>query len=234
MVFLKSAGFHDGTGLDLHVRSTIESYFSFFETAALRIGEDTIELYSNEFYVNGVKLGVGALPFTFGKDSNYKLTEAEIPAKKNAKFYNYYKLSWDGGKSHIMFMFYKKFLTISVSGHAQDFEDSVGLLGDYHTGNMIGRDGQEISDFNEYGFEWQVDPNDPQLFMVNREPQLPFEQCRMPTAPRPARRALRGEERKLQQEAMVECADAADVDLCVLDVMSTGDIGLATLWASRK
>ena len=32
----------------------------------------------------------------------------------------------------------------------------------------------------------------------------------MPTAPRPARRALRGEERKLQEEAMAECAKTHD------------------------
>eukprot|EP00977_Amphora_coffeiformis_P016808 scaffold5317_cov160-Amphora_coffeaeformis.AAC.16 len=230
MVFLSSSGFHDGTGLDIHVRSTIEDYFSYFETAAFRIGDVTFELYREEFFVNGVQLGLDALPFAFGKNSRYHLEKEEIPDQKNSKYHMYYNLSWDDGKSNILFKFYKGYLTISINAYGVDFADCVGLLGQFPTGAMISRDGKEISRFMEYGFEWQVDPTDPMLFVKNRAPQLPFEQCRMPTASRPAIRKLRAGERKLQEQALSACATADSVELCVSDVMTTGDLGLASLW----
>lgn len=230
MVFLSSPGFHDGTGLDIHVRSTIEEYFSYFETSAFRIGDVIFELYREEFFVNGVKLGLDSLPFDFGKNSRYHLQKEEIPNGKNSKFHTYYKLSWDDGNSNILFKFYKQYLTISINSYGVEFVDSVGLLGSFPNGAMITRDGQEMFDFKEYGFEWQVNPTDSRLFVMDRAPQLPFEQCRMPTASRPAFRKLRAGERKLQEQALLACAAADSVELCVSDVMSTGDLGLATLW----
>ena len=117
-----------------------------------------------------------------------------------------------------------------MNAYGDDFAGSVGLLGRYPDGTMISRDGQEMSNFEQYGFEWQVAPTDPMLFVKNRSPQLPFEQCRMPTASRPAIRKLRAGERKLQEHALLACAAADSVELCVSDVMATGDLGLASLW----
>jgi hypothetical protein len=133
--------------------------------------------------------------------------------------------------SSILFKFYKQYLTINVSGDVKDFGDSVGLLGDYHTGNMVSRDGVIMDDFKSYGFEWQVNPDDPQLFMDAREPQLPYELCRLPTHPRPSRRKLRGDSVLLQQ-ATEACSklSGSDMELCINDIMSTGDTGLATTW----
>ena len=109
--------------------------------------------------------------------------------------------------------------------------DATGLMGDFSSGDMYSRDGEEILDFEHFGFEWQVNPTDPKLFRDARSPQLPYEQCRMPTAPRPARRRLR-ENSELFQQAREACAsqEGSDFDLCVDDVMITGDLGIAGAW----
>ena len=226
-----SEQFHNGAGFDLHARTTIEDYFSFIETAALRVGDNTVQFFKDSIFVNGVGLTRKDLPFTFGQEFKYTITEAPVPARKNAKFYNYYKVDLHQGSS-VLFKFYKQYLTIDISGSEADFADAQGLLGEYHTGAMISRDGVEFSNFVEFGFEWQVTPDDPKIFLdASRSPQLPFERCRMPTKARPARRNLRGDA-ELMKQAQEACAHIKgnSFELCVDDVVTTRDVGLATLW----
>ena len=226
-----SEKFHNGAGFDLHARTTIMDYFSYMETAALRVGPFTLEFYNDKVFFNGYQFKPSQLPFEFGEENKYKLSVMEVEEGKNPKYYQYYKVDL-GADSFMLFKFYKEFLTISISGHPKDFEDSVGLLGDYETGAMISRDGKVLSNFELMGFEWQVNPEDPSLFMNLRGPQLPFEPCRLPTAARPARRHLRAN-RILAEAAQQACAHVGggtDRDLCVDDVLQTGDVGLADLW----
>lgn len=224
-----SDSFHNNAGLDLHVRTTIQSYFSYIETAALRIGEDILQFYNDHVILNGFKLTVADLPFTFGDDFKYTISDAATEEGKNAKYYQYFRVNLHKD-SDILFKFYKKFLTIDIQGHTNDFADSVGLLGDYHTGNMVGRSGQALPDFESFGFEWQVNKDDPIIFADARAPQLPYERCRMPTAPRPQLRRLRGQDKAMTEEATRACANSEDIDLCLEDVLATGDVGLAGLW----
>jgi hypothetical protein len=231
LVMVSSKNFHKGAGLDLHVRTKIEDYFSYIETAALRVGNSVLQFHKDFFYVDGAKYTAADLPFTFGGKFKYTIDVAELAAGKNPKFYMNYKVDLHE-KSTIIFKFYKKYLTINVNGADVDFMDSVGLLGDYSTGDMVSRDGEIMHNFEEYGFEWQVTPEDPKLFLESRAPQLPFEQCRMPTASRPARRKLRGADDALFTAAKEACAHVhgSDFDLCADDVMTTGDVGLASMW----
>jgi hypothetical protein len=231
LVMLHSDSFHDGAGLDLHVRTTIEDYFSYIETAAIRVGDYVVQFHKDYFSLDGAKYTPADLPLTFGGQFQYTIRTGELTAKQNPRFYQHYVVDLHED-STILLKFYKKYLTIGVSGAAKDFMDSVGLLGDYHTGDMVSRDGQIMTNFEEYGFEWQVNPEDPKLFADSRSPQLPFEQCRMPTASRPARRKLRGSDDALLKAATEACAhvNGSDFDLCTDDVMTTGDVGLAAMW----
>ena len=231
LVMVHSEQFHAGTGLDLHVRTKIEDYFSYIETAALRVGDTVLQFHKDYFYLDGTKYTHADLPVTFGGAFKYTIEEAELAMNKNSKFHFNYKVDLHQ-ESSIIFKFYKKYLTIGVSGADKDFMDSQGLLGEYSTGNMVSRDGQVMENFVEYGFEWQVNPEDPKLFLETRSPQLPFEQCRMPTASRPARRKLRGTDEALFAAARNACAhvSGSDFDLCTDDVLTTGDLGLASMW----
>lgn len=227
-----SDNFHNGVGLDLHARTTIETYFSYIETAALRVGEHVLNFHKNHFYLNGVQLTPSDLPMTFGGDFKYTITSPAVEADKNGRFYQYYMVDLHD-KSTILFRFYKQYLTINMSGNRADFGDSVGLLGQFETGAMLDRDGNEVDSFDHLGFEWQVNPTDPKLFVEDRDraPQLPFEMCRLPTAARTERRALRGD-KKLVELAEKACAHVRgnDFQLCVDDVVMTRDVGLADLW----
>ena len=230
LVMVHSEQFHNGAGFDLHARTTIEEYFSYIETAALRVGDNTLQFFKDHFFLNGVSYNVADLPMTFGDEFKYTITNAAVESHKNAKFYQYYKVDLHEDSS-VLFKFYKKFLTIDIAGSEKDFADAVGLLGDYHNGDMISRDGDVFTSFEAFGFEWQVSPEDPQLFLELRAPQLPFEMCRMPTAARPARRHLRAD-KALMDSAKQACAhvQGGGYDLCLDDVMTTGDVGLAELW----
>ena len=227
LVMVHSEQFHDSQGLDLHIRTTINDYYSYIESAALRIGSSVLELEKESFLLNGAEHTTGDLPLVFGNDE-YKYTLSQVTMEN--KNYNIYKL--DLGSSTIVFKFYKHFLTISIDGHEVDFGDSVGLLGDYTNGEMIGRDGRLIHDAIDFGFEWQVHADEPRLFRDARSPQLPYEKCRMPSVARPSRRKLRGALLALHDDAHEACAaqKGNDFELCVQDVMATGDLGLATVW----
>jgi hypothetical protein len=147
-----------------------------------------------------------------------------------------YHLNLDGS-SFISSRFMQKFLTMSVSGTDENFEDAQRLLGKHEDGSMWDRDGVAFSrSFVEYAMEWQVDHmrGDPRLFAdADRAPQLPYELCRMPTAARPNSRHLRANT-ALLQKAQSACSDAVtsagDLELCIDDVMVTGELGLASVW----
>lgn len=226
LVMVHSEQFHN-KGLDLHIRTTIQDYFSYIERAALRVGSNILEVQNGSVLLDGVEHVSKDLPLVFGDDENkYTLSEVDL-GKKNC---NVYQL--DLVESSVVFKFYKQFLTISIDGHAVDFGDSVGLLGDYGSGEKIGRRGQVIRDNIEFGFEWQVAADEPVLFQQARSPQMPYEKCRMPTIARPERRRLRGANSALFEDAKKACSAQTgnDFDLCIEDVMATGDVGLATVW----
>ena len=222
-----SEKFHDGVGFDLHARTKIQDYFSYIETMALKVGNYRVEVHKDHFYLNDQKYTPEDLPIDFGY--GYRIENGQIEHGKNKNYYQYYNVNVKG--SSVLFKFYKKFLTFEITGHPEDLSDSVGLMGDYHTGDMIGRDGRKMYNFQEYGFEWQVHPGDTVLFREAKGPQLPYEQCRMPSNDRPARRRLRAAN-ALFEEAQEACAHLSGngVDLCIDDVLQTGDIGLASLW----
>ena len=229
LVLAHSDNFLHGAGFDFHARTTIHSYFSFIETAAVRVGESVMEFYSDHFLVNGEMYGPQDLPLIIESDVKLLVTDY-VEANKPTKNHQNYQIHM-GGSSSIMLKFYKQFMTYKILGEARDFGDSVGLLGDYHSGNMVGRDGRIMDDFEQFAFEWQVNPVvDTRLFLEAREPQLPYEQCRMPTAARPSRRKLRAKNDGLFEEAQKACAHASSVQLCIDDVMMTGDIGFAQTW----
>ena len=125
----------------------------------------------------------------------------------------------------------KHFMGVKVGGSTKYLEGSLGLLGDYHTGDMIARDGRIMNNFEDFGFEWQVTPSDPKIFMNAREPQLPYERCRMPAiSAESRRRKLRGTDRELYEQAVEACTKnhiPANVQSCIDDVVFTGELGLA-------
>ena len=230
LVMIHSDNFHNNAGLDLHMRATKHDTmaFSYFESAALRLGEYVVEIHNHEILVDGLALTKLDLPFTFGEDFKYTVREVEVPAHKNPKFHLHYEVDLNHD-SRMLFKFFKGMLTVEVTGHQMDFGDAVGLLGEYGTGTMYSRNGEEMADYTAFGFEWQVNPAfESTLFRENRAPQLPYEVCRISEMPRTSRRKLRANHRLLK-EAEEACAtqEGGDYELCIDDVMIIGDVEAA-------
>eukprot|EP00977_Amphora_coffeiformis_P015967 scaffold4833_cov233-Amphora_coffeaeformis.AAC.2 len=231
LVLVHSEKFGNGAGFDIHARTTVDTYYSYIEALATRIGEDIVEVEQKVLYVNGVEYTYDALPITFGTGSAQYILEVIESTKYTKKIL----LKSSMGKDIVTYKVYKHFVQFALRGDGTDFGDAVGLLGEYGTGDMYGRDGQLFRDFTQYAFEWQVQPDiDTPLFHIIREPQLPFEECRMPTAARPARRQLRNADNALYEQAESACAGVVnndhDLNLCIDDIMMTGDVGLVEAW----
>jgi hypothetical protein len=71
-----------------------------------------------------------------------------------------------------------EFLAVSVSQAKEEyFGDAVGLMGEFQTGHMIGRDSAAASfeqDPNAFGFDWQVHDTEIKLFRETKGPQHPI------------------------------------------------------------
>lgn len=123
-------------------------------------------------------------------------------------------------------------LSISIEGSPADFAKSYGLLGDYHTGDALGRDGRGMNgDWNAFGMEWQVQENEPKLFRdKHRVPQLPHAQCKMPDVAIDSEKVLALSKKfpRLYMDAQIACAKAGEnLNDCMEDVLLAKDTKVA-------
>jgi hypothetical protein len=226
LVLLHSDTVDGNMPLDLHIRTSIQGHFSFIETAALKVGDIVFQLDADKFFVNGQEFTDDAVLPMVLEEFVLEPVEFDGPAKL------YTVLLSD--KSTIKFKAIKKFLSVSVSGHEEDFSNSTGLMGDYDTGSALSRDGHLMEDdFIAYGMEWQVLETEPKLFQELRDPQLPYGQCLMPTEDATAsrRRLLRSSSgTALWNLATEACSVKEEFESCMEDIMTTGDVDLALAW----
>jgi len=131
----------------------------------------------------------------------------------------------------IRFLVYRQFLSVQVTGHSDDFASSTGLLGDYHTGAMVARDGVTVMEStNEYGAEWQVGADEPQL---SQECCDPSASCVLPEEALPSMTAHRlRASTALEKAAAKACAHKSpkDFEFCIFDILATGDVSMAGAW----
>jgi hypothetical protein len=224
LVLLDNKDFAHGLGMDIHIRTTHEAFYSYIEQTAIRIGSDILEFAGDDFYINGVQGSDSDLPTAVG---GFRLKPPTYTESGMAK---HYVLDLNKG-DYFHFFKYKKFMGVEVHGKSEDFGTSVGLLGDYYFSKMIARDGVTIlNDVEEFGAEWQVRGDEPKLFRTLREPQHPHAMCK-PVSPvevaRASRRRLR-KDGKFIKAAEAACAGKSknDFDFCVQDVLATKDLGM--------
>ena len=211
--------------MDIHVRTTlVENAWSYIEAVAVRFGDFIIEFDEKQVVLDGVEIDDPTIPFLVG--DKYLVTHS---TDKGRLYYNIH-IDQD---TILMIRFYDNLSTVNLQSTATRFKTSSGILGEYGTGIMYNRNGVVMEDFGEFAIQWQVNPDDPVLFRAAREPQLPYEKCRMPaggTVQR--RRRLRHANRKLLEQAEAACAVYGDdMMLCIDDVMLTGNIEMAQEFA---
>jgi hypothetical protein len=254
LVLIHAPDFAHGLGLDIHIRTKILDSYSYIgkfltagwissannvtilqcpprlciaESAAVRVGDDIMEVSSWGVYaMNGV---IGAPPSQAQLGPLTVKHDSVIKQKKNAFVIQV------GDKETIKISAYKKWVNINISGPSKDnFGTSRGLMGEYGTGRLLGRDGTTeftIKEAVAFGNEWQVTAEEPKLFVVkDRIPQLASGQkCIMPADRSDQRRLGETLAEEAAEKACAEFGDKADLfEMCVYDVMASGDLDMVS------
>jgi hypothetical protein len=229
MVLAKDKGFANGIGLEVQIRTKLVRFWSYIKSAAIRIGDDILEVQGNadpndpenHYWVNleyqGELKTIGGFPVTMLQPISYKRHfEIDLSSK------------YPGVK--IVVQYYKEFVRVNFeNGSEKAFGNAVGLLGNFSTGKTLARDGMTVlHDFSEYGSEWQVLPFEHMLFHDVEQPQFP-KKCLEPEDPRGERRRRLGESKVSEIEAEKACAsisDPLDRKDCIYDILATQDLGM--------
>lgn len=212
--------------MDIHIRTKIRYQYSYIEAAVVRIGNETLEVGSfGEHFLNGVDGGLqepGAGLMTL---SGFPVTYTTID-KKQHLFEIHVR-----GNEKIVLKTFNDMVSVGMK-HADPsrFEDSVGMMGDFKTGVLYGRDELTVIDNpNDLADEWQVSDREPMLFQTIRYPHYP-EKCVLPGAHVLGEKRQRLGNPKATEEASEACAHIKDENskkACVSDVILTGDPAIA-------
>jgi len=224
LVLLHSEAFG---GLDIHIRSApLRDVFSFISHAAVRLGNDILEVASEgKHYINGVLQEIG---------TNGTLSGHLVTSSVNKKQRYTFKVKLEG-KTEVILRLYKDWISITVMhAHEEDFGDSVGLMGTFQAAVWLGRDGSTVhEDIAHFGRDWRVEGDkDGVLFL---EPSPFPDHCDEPEESdeiRARRRRRLAEATISHEEAMGVCekyGDKAKVENCVADVQISGDLEMAEL-----
>jgi hypothetical protein len=225
LVMMENPSFGDGLGLDLHIRTTIEDYYSAITSAALRIGSDVIEIDANDVYFNSQKVvdgdkptSIAGFPIEYIPDPKGNI-RTEITVGKNNQ------------NEKIVFRWKKGFMGVLFEiPSKKNFEGSYGVLGTFEFGLLVGRDGfTEFENTSEFVEQWQVKDTDDKLFHdLHRAPQYPM-RCIMPQVSETKVRRRRLQRTISREQAANACAHwpKQGQESCIFDVMMTGDLEMA-------
>lgn len=136
-------------GIHSSVRTQARAEFSYIESAAIKIGDDVLEVGAyGEWMVNGI---------SHGED----LTLDRFPVKHTkSEKHHAFEVELDDGKKVSIHSF-KDLVSVKISGGTlgetfKDFGNSTGMMGEIGTGNLLARNSSFIfADPNAFGNEWQ-------------------------------------------------------------------------------
>ena len=230
LVLVSHPAFADGLGLDVQIRTKLVRFWSYIKSAAIRIGDDIFEVQGNGGESNQLKFWYN---FQFQKDTK---TVGGFPVTmelgKGKYMNNRYIIDLDSKYpgQKIVLSTWKEFVRVDfVNANSDAFGESVGMLGDFTTGETLSRDGRVLEDFHEYGDDWQVRPTDNMLFHNVEKPQFPSK-CIMPEDPQGERRRRLDESTISYEQAEEACGklqDPLDRKDCVYDILATQDTTMA-------
>jgi hypothetical protein len=216
--------FADGKGLSVHIRTEIVHTWSYIKNAAIRIGDDILEVQGgaeeNRYWFNKVYQGelttIGGFAVQYSKaSSKQRLFKIDLGDGEELKIGTYKEFVRVDFKEPKMYL----------------YENTVGLLADFNSGKKLARDGfNVIEDYNDFGQEWQVLPDGPKLFHEVAGPQLPHQTCVLPSELHAeGKRRRLGEVAVTEIEAERACAKVPvrERDACVFDVLATDDLDMA-------
>ena len=233
-MLLDNPNFMDDLGMTVHIRTKIETWWSYVEAAVVKIGQDTFEIQQNQFHMNGspVDMNLVTEDPTHATLGGLKLRYMRIKDNIEAHIYL-------GNGEKIVMKTFKGFIKVQMAAEGSShYTGSHGLLGRFPDGMRVARDGETlIEDVNAFGQEWQVRADEPKLFHSYDDAWVvPAGQtCAMPdTSPAKqqlrARRLADGLAEEAAEKACAHLAGADERKACVFDVISTQDMDMAGAW----
>lgn len=229
LVLLTNRAFR-GLGLDVNIRTKINTWWSFISHAVIRIGTDTLE-------VTGDPTGSGVHYWLNGEEGDPLEDKSEFAIAGFQVIYreinaHQHRFRVDlGGDNALVLESFKEFVSVNTkAGKDGAFYGSSGLLGSFPDGRRMARDYYTVMDDPvTFGKEWQVLITEPMLFHTADGTVQHPTKCIMPnTDPGTVKRRL-GEALITEEAAEELCAHVApeDNDNCIFDVMATNDEGIA-------
>jgi hypothetical protein len=194
---------------------------------AIHIGDEILEVEGSDEVVNNGDLFYW---YNFQKNGEMK-TLAGFPVSAKRRSEKKQTFLIDLGSKYpgqvIEVFTFKEFVKVAWhNGSQESVGNTVGMMGNFKTGETLGRDGTVFNDFSEYGAEWQVRPEDGMLFHDIASPQFP-KSCVLPEDPQGQRRRRLDASSIKEEEAEKACAslkDPLDRKECVYDVLATQDL----------
>ncbi|CAB9505448.1 expressed unknown protein [Seminavis robusta] len=243
LVLLHNPDFGNGLGMDIHIRTKIEDFWSSVESAAIRIGDASLEIKADPSSDNWLWINGEAAPKQVGKnmlraDLGGFMVRYKEHGPNVREALVYLVTGKDSHKEFIVFKTFKSFVKIDVDWKdSSNYENSLGLLGSHdQNGKRLARDGKTfIQDYIEFGQEWQVLGSEPKLFH-SYEGAVVGRKCVMPPAFKAAQKLRK---RRLAESSLTEAdadkackhlADAEEIKSCVYDVLATQDLSMASVW----
>ena len=218
----------------IHIRTKINTWWSFIEAAALRIGSDVLEVSSangGTYYWNGKPLDPvdGQVLELSGFSTKFRSRgDRDKGFRVDA-----------GRRQAIGINIYKDFVSVDVnveSNALANFGGSVGMMGSFPDGQMLARNGTVMTDANAFGKEWQVLATEDMLFHSTKGTiQAPIE-CKLPEEVKRSKPRRLGESLIQRKDAEAACAsgrrlDKAEMEACIYDILATNDLGMSNVYA---
>jgi len=238
LVLLDNPQFKDGLGMRIHIRTKIETWWSYVKTAVIQIGDETLEVSGGEHNQQWMVLnGKVNEPLEEQAWNQAQLGGQLLRFKQNGIFREAHIHMGNGEKLYIKS--YYDFVKVELKAEgSQFFTGSLGLLGRFPDGKRVGRDGQTlIEDANAFGQEWQVTASEPKLFSTYNDPWvvLAEQKCAMPveTAEKRKlrqRRLAEGMPMEAAEKACSHLESAQEQKACIFDVLATQDVNMAAVW----
>lgn len=219
--FVSSPQFGEGLGLDIDIRTTARYDYSFIESVAIKIADDTFEVSGfGEYMINGISNAEFPFALSVFAVSHEQINEHEHEFNIDLGHYQ-----------TLVVKTFKDWVSVKVdNAWPLDWAKSYGMLGNFATGQMLARNGTTMmEDHDAFGQEWQIQENEPNLFQVSRLPQYPKQACILPEEKATGRRLLKDSpvSMKAAEKACV-MVGSANKDTCVYDVLASGDLKRAS------
>lgn len=217
LVLVSNPNFGNGVGLVVQIRTKKTRSWSYVDSTAARIGKDILEVTGGKksnFWINNIQ----------GDSNADGLVISGYPVKYEQIQTNSEKYTVDLGDGEaILFQTWNSFVSVKFANPKhENYVGSVGLMGNFPQGLMIGRENTIIDDFNVFGQEWQVLSTEQNLFHHVEGPQHPL-QCEIPTLLEMRRRLATSLLTNEEAEKACIGVDPEDKELCIFDVIATGD-----------